>query len=76
MKRAENLAPRIRGVMGIRSCLNRVQAIKISHCYRGLISSVGMGDNECPSVGCDRADAASMTYLLEAADFPQRRVSE
>jgi len=76
MKEAKNPASRIRGVKGIRSCHNRVQTIKISYCYRGLISSIGMGDNESPSVGCDRADAASMTRLLEAADFPQRRVSE
>lgn len=75
-KRAENPAPRIRGVKGIRSCLNRVQTIKISHCYWGLISSVGMGDNECPSVGCHCTDAASVAHLLGATDFHQRRVSE
>lgn len=35
-----------------------------------------MGSNKCPSAGCDRADAAAMAHLLEASDFPQRRVSE
>lgn len=30
-----------------------------------------MGDNECPSVGCDHEDAVSMACLREAADFPQ-----
>lgn len=31
-----------------------------------------MGDNECPSVGCDHEDAASTAHFWEAADFPQR----
>lgn len=76
MKLAENPAPRIRGVKGIQSCFNRVQTIKISHCYQGLTSLVGMVDSECPPVSCDHTDAASMAYLLEAAEFPQRRVLE
>lgn len=72
MKWAENPAPRITVDKGTWSCLNRVQAIKISHYYWGLISSAGMGDNKCPSVGCDHEDAVSMAHLWEAADFPQR----
>lgn len=31
-----------------------------------------MGDNKCPSVGCDHEDTVSMACLWEAADYLQR----
>lgn len=35
-----------------------------------------MGDNECPSVGCDCADAAPLARLLEAREGGQNKSAQ